>query len=191
MNSVPFVSKIIETDMLKVINKILNSWFIFSATVAPTNNGISRSNNAVLLMSMWISMAVIAFLFFINNHGAPIINFYVSLWPRSDNFRSIYNPSVHIFLFIFILSVTLTFNVSKKYKKTINQIVTPNNLENVGLLIYALCIMLSLFALIEFTFYILLLLHFLTILYFYFTKSTFGLKLDEQATLDKNKKGPE
>lgn len=175
----------------EVFSRVLGKMYLFIVPYAPVTDSFSKRENAATILTMWLAHIFLYILVALDKSNIfNMFDWYKKVWPyESSDFRSLYNPNVHIGIVFTIISAIIAYKVSGKYVGLINE----NNSSHVKYITFILCFI-ALVAvglmLKESTigFVTQGLFHLTTFIYFYNTKSTFGLKLDEQSALD-NQKG--
>ena len=154
---------------MNFLSKILFSWTIFIASTVSNTNGMSRRFNSFFIMTLWL------------------ISLCNLIWGVFEKYiAKVSSTSNEVLSICIAVSAAFAFILICYFKKQIDKTITLEHFKNYDTLIYFLSVFFILLNAFSLFLYMNLILHIIGIIYLYFTKSTFGLKLDEQAALDKN-----
>lgn len=147
---------------MNFFTKVIFTWTIFIASTVRTTNGMSRRFNCTFIMGLWINSILL------------------NIWLIID--RLLYSMSFSIENIIYtclFISAVIAIVINHSHKHLMPKIITLDRFKNYDVLIYFLSIFVIIFTAFDAGMFILLAIHTLLFIYFYFTKSTFGLKQNE------------
>ncbi len=172
----------------KILSRVLGKMYLFIVPYAPVTDSFSKRENSATIMTMWLVHFFLYILTLVEEVSSfNFSKFYSAIWPYdSSSIRSLLNPNVHIAILFIAISAIIAYKISGKYTGKINE----SDISVTKKVIFLICFVIFGVSAVLLRsgvgIIILTVFHLTAFVYFYFTKSTFGLKLDEQAALDKN-----